>query len=51
VSLLASELAYSTVFSLAPLLIIVIAIASAVFGTEAARGKIVGQIQDLARVF
>lgn len=47
VSLLAAALAYYTVFSLAPLLIIVIAIASAVFGTEAARNEIVGQIQGL----
>ncbi len=47
VSLLAAALAYYTVFSLAPLLIIVIAIASAVFGTEAARNEIVGQIQAL----
>lgn len=47
VSLLAAGLAYYTVFSLAPLLIIVIAIASSVFGKEAARGEIVGQIQGL----
>lgn len=46
-SRLAAALAYYTVFSLAPLLIIVIAIAGAVFGEEAARGEIVGQIQGL----
>jgi len=46
-SRLAASLAYYTVFSLAPLLIIVIAIAGAIFGEEAARGEIVGQIQGL----
>ncbi len=46
-SRLAAALAYYTVFSLAPLLIIAIAIAGAVFGQEAARGEIVGQIQGL----
>lgn len=44
---LAAALAYYTVFSLAPLLVIVIAIAGSVFGAEAARGEIVGQIQGL----
>ncbi len=47
VPLLAAALAYYTVFSLAPLLLIVIAIAGSVFGEEAARGEIVGQIQGL----
>ncbi|MDY7021659.1 MAG: YihY/virulence factor BrkB family protein [Cyanobacteriota bacterium] len=46
-SRLAASLAYYTVFSLAPLLIIVIAIAGAIFGEEAARGEIVSQIQGL----
>ncbi|MEM9925655.1 MAG: YihY/virulence factor BrkB family protein [Cyanobacteria bacterium P01_D01_bin.50] len=46
-SRLAAALAYYTVFSLAPLLIIAIAIAGAIFGEEAARGEIVGQIQYL----
>ena len=46
-SRLAAALAYYTVFSLAPLLIIVIAIAGSVFGEEAARGAIVEQIQGL----
>lgn len=46
-SRLAAALAYYTIFSLAPLLIIAIAIAGAVFGEEAARGEIVGQIQGL----
>lgn len=44
---LAAALAYYTAFSLAPLLIIVIAIASLVFGQEAAQGDIVRQIQGL----
>ena len=46
-SRLAAGLAYYTIFSLTPLIIIVIAIAGAVFGEEAARGEIVGQIQGL----
>jgi membrane protein len=46
-SRLAAALAYYTVFSLAPLLIIIIAIAGAIFGEEAARGEIVSQIQGL----
>jgi membrane protein len=46
-SRLAAALAYHTIFSLAPLLIVAIAIAGAVFGEEAAKGEIVGQIQDL----
>jgi len=47
VSRLAAALAYYTVFSLAPILIIAIAIAGLVFGQEAAQGEIVGQIQGL----
>lgn len=46
-SRLAAALAYYTVFSIAPLTIIAIAIAGAVFGEEAARGQIVGQLQGL----
>ena len=46
-SRLAAALAYYTIFSIAPLLIIVIAIAGSVFGEEAARGEIVRQIEDL----
>jgi uncharacterized BrkB/YihY/UPF0761 family membrane protein len=46
-SRLAAALAYYTIFSIAPLLIIVIAIAGAVFGEEAARGEIVRQIEDV----
>lgn len=44
---LAAALAYYTVFSLAPLLIIVIAIAGLAFGAEAAQGQIVTQLQSL----
>ncbi|XWK89563.1 MAG: YihY/virulence factor BrkB family protein [Phormidium sp.] len=46
-SRLAAALAYYTIFSIAPLLVIVIAIAGLVFGEEAARGEIVTQIQGL----
>ena len=46
-SLMAAALAYYTVFSLAPLLIIVIAIAGTVFGEQAAKGELVAQIQGL----
>ena len=46
-SRLAAALSYYTIFSLAPLLIIAIAIAGAVFGDEAAKGEIVKQIQGL----
>jgi membrane protein len=40
-----AALAFYTVFSLAPLLLIVIAIAGLVFGQEAAEGQIIAQIQ------
>src|SRR5664279_1056631 len=42
-----AALAYYTLFSLAPLLIIAIAVAGLVFGQEAAHGEIVAQIQGL----
>lgn len=42
-----AALAYYTVFSLAPLLLIVISVAGFVFGEEAARGEIQAQLQDL----
>jgi membrane protein len=42
-----AALAYYTLFSIAPLLIIAIAVAGLVFGQEAARGEIVVQIQGL----
>ncbi len=44
---LSSSLAYYTLFSLAPLLIIVIAIAGLVFGQEAAQKQIVGTIEGM----
>jgi membrane protein len=42
-----AALAYYTLFSIAPLLLIVITIAGWVFGAEAARGEIVGQLRAL----
>lgn len=42
-----AALAYYTLFSIAPLLIIAIAVAGLAFGQEAARGEIVDQIQGL----
>ena len=42
-----AALAYFTLFSIAPLLLIAIAVAGLVFGKEAARGEIVAQIQGL----
>lgn len=42
-----AALAYYTLFSMAPLLLIVIAVAGLVFGAEAARGEIVAQIQGV----
>ena len=46
-SRLAAALAYYTIFSLAPLLIIAIAIAGLAFGREATQGQIVNQISGL----
>lgn len=46
-SRLAAALSYYTLFSIAPLLIIVIAIVGAVFGEDAARGEIYRQINGL----
>lgn len=46
-SRLAAALAYYTIFSIAPLLIIVIAIAGSVFGEDAARGAIEQELQGL----
>ena len=42
-----AAIAYYTLFAIAPLLIIAIAVAGLVFGREAAHGEIVAQIQDL----
>ncbi|HEY9658039.1 MAG TPA: YihY/virulence factor BrkB family protein, partial [Allocoleopsis sp.] len=47
VPLYAAALAYYTVFSLAPLLLIAITIAGSVFGEEAAQGELVRQIQGM----
>lgn len=44
---LAAALSYYTVFSLAPILVICIALAGAIFGADAAQGRIVGELQDL----
>ncbi|MEP6765694.1 MAG: YihY/virulence factor BrkB family protein [Gemmatimonadaceae bacterium] len=44
---LGASLAYYTLFSMAPVLVIAIAIAGLVFGAEAVRGEIVGQIQGI----
>ena len=44
---MSAALAYYTLFSLAPLMVISIAIAGLVFGDDAARGAIVDQIQGL----
>lgn len=42
-----ASISYYTVFSLAPLLVIVIAIAGAIFGREAVQGEVVAQLQGL----
>jgi membrane protein len=44
---LGAAMSYYTVFSLAPLLVIVIAVAGAVFGREAVQGQIVAQLSGL----
>ena len=44
---LGAALSYYTVFSLAPVLIVSVAVAGAVFGSEAATGRIVGQLRGL----
>jgi len=44
---LGAALSYYTLFSLAPILIVAIAIAGLVFGAEAVRGEVVGQIDAL----
>ncbi len=44
---LGAAIAFYTVFSIAPLLIIVIAIAGAVWGEDAVRGEIIGQLGGL----
>ncbi len=44
---LGAALSYYTVFALAPLLIVIIAVAGMVLGREAAQGQIVGQLRGL----
>jgi membrane protein len=44
---LGASLAYYTLFALAPILLVAIAMAGLVFGAEAVRGEIVGQLQGL----
>ncbi|HWN17594.1 MAG TPA: YihY/virulence factor BrkB family protein [Gemmatimonadales bacterium] len=44
---LGAALSYYTLFSLAPILVVAMAIAGLVFGAEAVRGEIVGQIDEL----
>src|SRR5438067_12511362 len=44
---LGAALSYYTIFSIAPLLLISIAVAGLVFGHDAAQGRIVEQIQGL----
>ena len=44
---LGTALAYYTVFSLAPLLVIAIGIAGLIFGREAAQGQITAQVENL----
>ncbi len=42
-----AALAFYTLFSMAPILVLVIAIAGAIFGEEAAKGEIFAQLRDL----
>src|SRR5215469_11949888 len=49
-SRLGAALSFYTMLSIAPLLVVSIAIAGMVFGAEAARGQIVWQIQNLVGV-
>ena len=44
---LGASLSYYTLFALAPMLLVAIAIAGTVFGEEAVRGEIVGQVNSL----
>ena len=46
----AAALAYYTLFSMAPLLLIAIAVAGLVFGREASQNQIIGAIEDLAGI-
>jgi membrane protein len=44
---LGASLAFYTLLSLAPLLVVVVAVAALVYGQDAARGQLVWQIQGL----
>lgn len=44
---LGASLSYYTLFSLAPVLLVVIAVAGAVFGEDAVRGRVVGELEEL----
>lgn len=44
---LGASIAYYALFSIAPVLLIVMAVAGATFGREAVRGEIIGQLDDL----
>src|SRR5512145_2468903 len=44
---LGASLAYYTLFAIAPILLVATAIAGSVFGAEAVRGEIVGQLDHL----
>ena len=44
---LGASLAFYTLFAIAPILLVAIAIAGAVFGADAVRGQIVGEVQGL----
>jgi membrane protein len=46
-SSMGAALAYYTMFSVAPLLLIVVSVAGLVFGEEAARGEVFGQLEHL----
>ncbi|MEM7335280.1 MAG: YihY/virulence factor BrkB family protein [Chloroflexota bacterium] len=45
-SMLAASLAYYTIFAIAPLLIIIVAVAGFVFGEQAVQGELVGAIEE-----
>jgi membrane protein len=44
---LGASLAYYTLFAIAPVLLVATAIAGTAFGTDAVRGEIAGQLDDL----
>src|SRR5688572_1150946 len=46
-SRLGAALAYYALFSIAPLLVVAIRIAGAIFGEEAAKGEVVNQLTDI----